>query len=353
MFVKSAAMLAAISLAIASAQAQIAVTSPASDADVSQGITVTVDESGNATVKQVPLATRAFMLPVMGKYWLGVHCYPASATLRAQLGLAEDQGLVVSHVMKDSPAMKAGLEQHDVLLSIGDEKLANQMQLAKALEKHGDKKISLTYLRAGKKKSMELEPAPRKAAGVRSDVHVPGLDVDRKAIEKFLEEVIRAKVRPRASAPLKMRAFGPGVVVEHGAARLGAAKMPKGLKVIMTKDGDNPAKIRVTQGDKTWEIEEGQWDKLPKELRPHVRRITGAGSPATATIRGFGLDRAKATPSEIKDLNVRIEKLLPKRDGGPTRSDLYEFQMQQMNERLEQMQNDIDRLLKNSTPDKE
>src|SRR5262245_57613546 len=55
---------------------------------------------------------RASPFEQSGKYWIGVECRDASPKLRAQLGLKDDEGLVVMHVAEDSPAAKAGLKQH-------------------------------------------------------------------------------------------------------------------------------------------------------------------------------------------------------------------------------------------------
>ena len=59
-----------------------------------------------------------------GEYWLGVECLPVMPALRAQLNLPEKQGLLVAAVMPDSPAAKAGIKQHDVLLRVGEKPLA-------------------------------------------------------------------------------------------------------------------------------------------------------------------------------------------------------------------------------------
>ncbi|MCG8586424.1 MAG: PDZ domain-containing protein [Pirellulales bacterium] len=337
MLVRSLAALAVVGVAAASAQAQDAAKNSKAKS-TAKVIVATVVEDGNATLKAIPNAKHLFATPV-GKYWIGVHCYPASPVLRAQLGLGEGEGVVVGHVMKDSPADKAGLKKHDLLLAVGDEKLSNQMQLAKAVEKAGDKAVTLKYMRAGKEKTVEMKPAERKAARTMAfDLRsAPGFDVDRKAIEKWLKEMRGGEGRALDAGPLKMRVFGPGVVIGD------AAKMPK--------EGDKPAKIRVMQGDKSWEIEDGQWDKLPEDLRPHVRRFLGKGRPSTATIRSIFADRALPAPKEIKDLDIRVERLFPKGADGLSPNDLFEFQMQEMNERLEQMQKDIDRLLNNRNSD--
>ena len=48
--------------------------------------------------------------------WLGVLTKPVSETLRIHLDVEE--GVVLDYVAPDSPASKAGLRQHDILLAV-------------------------------------------------------------------------------------------------------------------------------------------------------------------------------------------------------------------------------------------
>lgn len=82
--------------------------------------------------------------------FLGVETGPISPTLTAQLGLAEGTGLVVTHVVPDSPAASA-LKEHDILLKLDDQVLIEQRQLSVLVRNHHDgDEIALTYLRGGK-----------------------------------------------------------------------------------------------------------------------------------------------------------------------------------------------------------
>jgi membrane-associated protease RseP (regulator of RpoE activity) len=84
----------------------------------------------------VPLALRLSGVTGLenGKFWIGVECREAQPDLRAQLGLDDGQGLVVVHVAEESPAAKAGIKQHDVVVSAGDAKLGRPQDLVKAVE---------------------------------------------------------------------------------------------------------------------------------------------------------------------------------------------------------------------------
>lgn len=65
--------------------------------------------------------------------WIGVSVNPADETLRAHLKLAEGVGLVVSDVIKDAPAAKAGLLKNDVLIAIKNHQLGTPEDLVKAV----------------------------------------------------------------------------------------------------------------------------------------------------------------------------------------------------------------------------
>lgn len=82
--------------------------------------------------------------------FLGVETAPASRTLAAQLGLARDTGLVVTHVAENSPAA-AVLREDDVLTKLDDQMLVNQQQLGVLVraKKEGDE-VKLTVIRSGK-----------------------------------------------------------------------------------------------------------------------------------------------------------------------------------------------------------
>ena len=62
--------------------------------------------------------------------YLGVQVVPANPALRAQLGLPEDTGLVVTEVAPGSPAAQANLARFDVLIRINRQYLINPEQLA-------------------------------------------------------------------------------------------------------------------------------------------------------------------------------------------------------------------------------
>ncbi len=106
-----------------------------------------------AEAKQGGKETAAPATPV-SKYWLGVVChplaeYPGGDTLRAQLDLPANTGLVAAEVLPGGPAMKAGVKRHDVLLAADEKPLAAVGDLVAAVEKSHGQELSLKLLRAG------------------------------------------------------------------------------------------------------------------------------------------------------------------------------------------------------------
>lgn len=57
------------------------------------------------------------------------------------------------------------------------------------------------------------------------------------------------------------------------ALSVSAQSLPEGMSMTVTKKGDEKAVIKIVQGDKTWEAQEGQWGNLPEEARAYVRKM--------------------------------------------------------------------------------
>lgn len=99
--------------------------------------------------------------------WLGVALKEAGEALSAQLGLDPGVGLVATFIAPDSPAAKAGLEKHDVLVAFQDQALVLPAQLRKMVQarKEGDV-VKLKFYRAGKPQTVSATLA-KTAAGFR------------------------------------------------------------------------------------------------------------------------------------------------------------------------------------------
>jgi membrane-associated protease RseP (regulator of RpoE activity) len=95
------------------------------------------------------------------EYFIGVSISPADDALRAQLGLSGSQGVVVTEVVKDSPAEKVGIKVHDVVLEIGGKAIDSAEAMTAQVQAAKDQPTPLKLLRAGKPMTLTVAPAVR------------------------------------------------------------------------------------------------------------------------------------------------------------------------------------------------
>jgi len=97
------------------------------------------------------------------KYWIGLDCEPADDTLRSQLGLAPEAGLVILEVVDESPAKLSGLQVHDVITvaKFGDksQNLSSLAQISELIQTAAAQPIELSIVRAGKPATISVTPA--------------------------------------------------------------------------------------------------------------------------------------------------------------------------------------------------
>ncbi len=97
--------------------------------------------------------------------WLGVGIQDVTPALAKALGVAAQEGALITSVNDGSPAAKAGLKEEDVVVAIDGEKAASSSQLTRVIAlKRPDATVVLQVVRAGK-----LLPVKVKL-GVRPDL---------------------------------------------------------------------------------------------------------------------------------------------------------------------------------------
>jgi len=288
-----------------------------------------------------------------GSYWLGVLCAPVDALLKTHLEL--DAGVVVEQVVPDSPAAKAGIRENDILLRFGDVKLTDVECLVKAVTENQDREVKLGLLREGKETTLSVKPAERPAEGIAIPV-VPRAGDWGQITNWMLKRLERGE---GGGDPLSMFFVHPGVVVpkEPRDHRLelfvtppGTLKLPQNTSVTITRQGDQPAKIVVQQGDQKWEINENEIDKLPESLRPAVKAMLGgtrvymfgqgpAMMPGTGHQGSAEAPARKAEPDKKRD--VKPEATAP--EVGKVREKLDEM-TRQLRENEKKMQRQLEEL---------
>ncbi len=89
--------------------------------------------------------------------YLGVGITPLTSDLAEELGARRGEGAVVAQVMPDSPAAKAGLEEHDVITRFAGTPVKGPRELTELVERTAiGSKESITVIRDGKEKTLPI-----------------------------------------------------------------------------------------------------------------------------------------------------------------------------------------------------
>ncbi len=271
-----------------------------------------------------PMVVRRMAEVRSSSHWLGLECFTLDGPLRSHLGLREGEGLMIEQVVPDSPAAKAELKQHDVIVKAGGQMIKSVSELMKQVDEAKENELSLDIIRGGKAMTVKVTPAKRPET---QDVlrKFRGGEGRTEELRGWIEQLQRGEQPPR------IRVFGPGAVLPGGDKGL-----PKGLSVGITRSGGDPAKITVKRGEESWDVTEKELDKLPEDVRPHVERMLGRGVLALPGI--------PATP--VMPPLPGVVPAAPLKPSNPNerRIEGTEKQMQQMMEQLEKLRNQMEEL---------
>jgi len=254
-----------------------------------------------------------------GEYWIGVQAeYPLPDAVRAQLSIPKDEGVMVQEVEPSTPA-QGKLQKYDVIVKAGGKPFRSVADLAGAVDAVKGGTLSLEVLRGGKTLRVDVTPVKR-PADIQAKPHAGvemGLPELPDEVSKRLLELLNRNQGERA---LRFYTLRPGWMLRPGTPH--QPPLPANLTISVTKQGDQPAKIVVRQGDQTWEVTENEMDKLPKDLRPHVERMLGHGLgwPAIESLQqsnkmdGWPRLELKAAPKphadrQIDQMRQQVEQL--------------------------------------------
>lgn len=233
------------------------------------------------------------------KFWIGVRVEPATATLRSQLKLANDQGVVVLDTMPESPARKAGLKPHDIVLGLAaDEAPAGAAEasvskpvgdtgaLVKQVEEAGaaGKELSLVCLSGGGRVVLRVKPETRPTDAAPD----AGGEVQGIAVGSQIGDTPRFfQIAPNGVPPAGgIAVFTPGAVVADRLDTTNTNAVKADLSIGIQRKDNQPAQITVKWGDQSWSTSEDRLEVLPEPIRSQVGTILGKGSPAaTGSIR--------------------------------------------------------------------
>jgi hypothetical protein len=256
------------------------------------GVNVDVDVDGDRArrLRERLLERRAarqggvdFAPQAVSRYWIGVGGESVPEAIRAQVDLADNEGLLLGAVDPEGPAGKAGVQRFDILLKANGEPISTIAPLSELVSKQGEANATITMelLRRGKPVIVEVTPAERPADGFAA---VPDRG-DRRGLFG-------------PDGP-----FGPGGVFAGGEGGFGGGQfgemmqgmpMAVGVSVSVARQDDGPAQVTVTQGDKTWTFDEGDKEaiaELPGDVRPMVEQmLSEQGGVFQPGFEGFGMD---------------------------------------------------------------
>ena len=261
-------------------------------------------------------------------YWIGIACEEVPRALRTQLGLADQQGVLVVDVIADAPAAKAGLKKYDIVLAIDDHAIATPEQLAQAVSKAKDKEIVVRYLRDAKEATATVTPAERpRRSSLEEQLIVP--EGDQESFRSWLERFRGPGMEPH---PFAMRFFHPGMILPPGASV--EVDLPDDMSVTISKRAKEPAKIHVEQGDKSWDVTEDKLQQLPDDVRVHVERMLGRATFDAAVAAPEG-DAAKTRPGRPQSMRPARPSDLDSRTAE---------QLDHINDQLRQLQKAVEEL---------
>lgn len=270
--------------------------------------------------------------PAAPAFWIGLRGRGIEdPVLRTQLQLAEDMGVVVEDVVAESPAEKAGLRKHDIILRANDEVVDSMEVLQKQVVSTGDKPIDLKVIRLAKEIDVTVTPETRPEnfqalmgpeAGAMAEDLLGG-DLGR----------LLGQLQGGAGLPGGMRVFGPGMVL-HG-RQFNVDAVPNGISVSIARSGEGPAQITVKKGDQTWTLNSDDAKalaELPEDVRNYVSGMINGENGGGAQLGNF-------------DWQAELRHQLPDRLGNlPGLDKAFKAEEDEVTRRLNEMQQQLKQL---------
>lgn len=220
-------------------------------------------------------------------FYIGLGLDELSEQLKAQLGL--EHGVIVADVFPDSPAAKAEIKRHDILIKAGETDVQSPQDVLKAVNDVQDKELPLVVLRAGKEIKLTVTPTKR-PMDARPPREQEGAGPDGRSRWPF----------PRGEGRDALFLYHPGMMMGKGMVKFG--ELPADISISIKKLGREPAQIEVKKGDKSWEVKEDKLGDLPDEVREVVERFLAGGLPERMAFR---IARPGMTPMGIPPMDPR------------------------------------------------
>jgi serine protease Do len=166
--------------------------------------------------------------------WLGVSIQELTPELASQFGLGDTKGVLVSDVMDDSPAKKAGFERADVILEYDGKPMDSPTHLRNAVAQTPvGKKVAVKILRDKKPKTIDVTIAEQPKSMAQSGEDESGETAAPAGVLSDLE------VRE---------------LTEELAGRYGLKSSERGVIVVRVRPGSNAEELGVREGDIILEV---------------------------------------------------------------------------------------------------
>ena len=183
--------------------------------------------------------------------WLGVAIQDLTPELATQFGITDTKGVLVSDVMDDSPAKRAGFERADVIVEYDGKPMDSPTHLRNAVAQTPiGKKVSVKLIREKKPKTLEVSIAEQpKSLGQPS-----------------AEESRESAVPTGVLSDLDVREIN-----EEMTTRYGLKATERGVVVVRVKSGSTAEEMGVREGDIILEVNR----KAVSSLKSYERAASG------------------------------------------------------------------------------
>ncbi|MBN2295300.1 MAG: PDZ domain-containing protein [Pirellulales bacterium] len=181
--------------------------------------------------------------------YLGIGVEKLSPAVISQMPdlLKDGQGVLISEVVEDSPAAKAGLKKYDIVTRYDNQKVLSPEQFVKLVQHdQPDRVAKLTVIRRGNLKKMEVTLGQRPATG------------EQPAMDEFWQ-------RPNFPMPLRRFAARPLTRQETENQWTSFDSMS------LTRVDDNHYKAEITYKNDKSEIETRKYEGTLDEIRTAVK----------------------------------------------------------------------------------
>ena len=185
--------------------------------------------------------------------WLGVAIQELTPELATQFGLADTKGVLVSDVMDDSPAKKAGFERADVITEYDGREMDSPTHLRNAVAQTPiGKKVTVKLIRDKKTKQLDVSIAEQPKSFGQNNSEENG----------------------ESTAPTGVLSdFDVRELNEELAARYGLKRTERGVIVVRVKPGSTAEEMGVREGDIILEVNR----KGVSSLKSYERAVSGLG----------------------------------------------------------------------------